>query len=29
MIKLEQIEKDWTPAQLMDVQNRLTTWTPA
>ena len=27
--KLEQIERDWTPAQLMDVQNRLTTWTPA
>ena len=28
-VKLEQIEKDWTPAQLMDVQNRLKTWTPA
>ena len=27
--KLEQIEKDWTPAQLMEVQNRLKTWTPA
>ena len=27
--KLEQIEKDWTPAQLRDVQNRLKTWMPA
>ena len=28
-VKLEQIEKDWTPAQLMEVQNRLKAWTPA
>lgn len=27
--KLEALEQGWTPAQIMDVQNRLKTWTPA
>ena len=27
--KLEDLEKGWTSAQIMDVQNRLKTWTPA